>query len=68
MISSNRGSNDVLGKALASLDGLLLPPALSRRSTMDKNSTNVPPRVPWNKGKIVGQKAPLKPKDMLSLL
>jgi site-specific recombinase XerC len=57
----------VLGKALASLDGLLLLPALSGGSTMDKNSTNVPACVPWNKCKIVGQKAPLKPKDIWSI-
>jgi len=25
---------------------------------------NAPRREPWNKGKIVGQKAPFKPKDI----
>jgi site-specific recombinase XerC len=33
---------------------------------MNENSTRVPARVPWNKGKIIGQKAPLKPKDIWS--
>ena len=28
---------------------------------------NAPRREPWNKGKIVGQKAPFKPKDIWAL-
>jgi site-specific recombinase XerC len=34
---------------------------------MSEDSTTVPARVPWNKGKIIGQKAPLKPKDIWSI-
>jgi hypothetical protein len=34
---------------------------------MNGNSTSAPTRVPWNKGKITGQKAPLKPKDIWSI-
>jgi site-specific recombinase XerC len=34
---------------------------------MSEDSTTVPVRVPWNKGKIIGQKAPLKPKDIWSI-
>jgi hypothetical protein len=34
---------------------------------MNEISTSVPVRVPWNKGKIIGQKAPLKPKDIWSI-
>jgi integrase len=32
-----------------------------------ENATNAIHREPWNKGKIVGQKAPLKPKDIWAL-
>jgi hypothetical protein len=31
---------------------------------MSEDSTTVLAKVPWNKGKIIGQKAPLKPKDI----
>ncbi len=34
---------------------------------MNANSTHVPAPVPWNKGKIIGQKAALKPKDIWSM-
>ena len=34
---------------------------------MDAASTNVPLRTPWNKGKVIGQKAPLKPKDIWAI-
>lgn len=31
------------------------------------SEANVPRREPWNKGKVVGQKAPFKPKDIWAL-
>jgi hypothetical protein len=31
---------------------------------MEANQTTVRQRVPWNKSKLVGQKAPFKPKDV----
>ncbi len=31
---------------------------------MDSNTSDRPGREPWNKGKLVGQKAPFKPKDV----
>jgi hypothetical protein len=34
---------------------------------MNENSKSAPARVPWNKGKIIGQKAQLKPKDIWSI-
>lgn len=34
---------------------------------MDATSTTALARTPWNKGKIIGQKAPLKPKDIWSI-
>ena len=34
---------------------------------MDVTSTNSPARQPWNKGKLVGQKAPLRPKDVWAI-
>src|SRR5688572_807556 len=35
---------------------------------MDATSfTNPTPRQPWNKGKLVGQKAPFKPKDIWAM-
>ncbi len=34
---------------------------------MDNNTQGKPARVPWNKGKVIGQKAPLKPKDIWSI-
>ena len=34
---------------------------------MDAASTNVPSRTPGNKGKVIGQKAPLKPKDIWAI-
>lgn len=34
---------------------------------MEANSTNVHARAPWNKSKIIGQKAPLRPKDIWSI-
>jgi len=33
---------------------------------MEANNT-IKPREPWNKGKLVGQKAPLKPKDIWAI-
>lgn len=37
------------------------------RAMMDATSTTALARTPWNKGKIIGQKAPLKPKDIWSI-
>lgn len=34
---------------------------------MDTETQSKPTRVPWNKGKIIGQKAALKPKDFCSI-
>lgn len=34
---------------------------------MDNNTQSKPARAPWNKGKVIGQKAPLKPKDIWSI-
>lgn len=34
---------------------------------METETQSKPARVPWNKGKIIGQKAPLKPKDIWSI-
>ena len=34
---------------------------------MDITSINPPRREPWNKGKLVGQKAPFKPKDIWAM-
>ncbi|HQR98227.1 MULTISPECIES: tyrosine-type recombinase/integrase [Comamonadaceae] len=34
---------------------------------MDATTTNRPARTPWNKGKVIGQKAPLKPKDIWTI-
>lgn len=34
---------------------------------MDINTQSKPARVPWNKGKVIGQKAALKPKDIWSI-
>lgn len=34
---------------------------------MNATPTNVPTHAPWNKGKVIGQKAPLKPKDIWSI-
>jgi hypothetical protein len=39
---------------------------LDGKSTMEANATETR-RKPWNKGKIVGQKAPFKLKDIWSL-
>lgn len=35
-------------------------------TTMD-SSTATEPRVPWNKGQLIGQKRPLRPKDVWSI-
>ena len=34
---------------------------------MDITSSTSLPRQPWNKGKLIGQKAPLKPKDIWAI-
>src|SRR5262249_21387385 len=34
---------------------------------LDSNQTSVPRRDPWNKGRLIGQKRPLKPKDVWSI-
>ena len=34
---------------------------------MDSDQLVRPNRVPWNKGKLVGQKAPFKPKDIWAM-
>ncbi len=34
---------------------------------MDTLQTNAHPRVPWSKGKLIGQKAPFKPKDIWAM-
>jgi len=33
----------------------------------DSNQSSVPRRDPWNKGRLIGQKRPLKPKDVWSI-
>src|ERR1700751_2968230 len=33
----------------------------------DSNQPSVPRRNPWNKGRLIGQKRPLKPKDVWSI-
>src|SRR5215470_10802958 len=33
----------------------------------DSNQPSVPRRDPWNKGRLIGQKRPLKPKDVWSI-
>jgi hypothetical protein len=34
---------------------------------LDSNQPLVPRRDPWNKGRLIGQKHPLKPKDVWSI-
>ncbi len=34
---------------------------------MESNQTAARQRVPWNKGKLVGQKAPFKPRDVWAI-
>src|ERR1700738_1802940 len=34
---------------------------------LDSNPPSVPRREPWNKGRLIGQKRPLKPKDVWSI-
>jgi hypothetical protein len=34
---------------------------------LDSNLPSVPRRDPWNKGRLIGQKRPLKPKDVWSI-
>jgi len=34
---------------------------------LDRNLPSVPRRDPWNKGRLIGQKRPLKPKDVWSI-
>ena len=34
---------------------------------LDSNQPSVPRRYPWNKGRLIGQKRPLKPKDVWSI-
>ena len=34
---------------------------------LDNNQPSVPRRDPWNKGRPIGQKRPLKPKDVWSI-
>jgi integrase len=33
----------------------------------DRNSPSTPKNVPWNKGRLIGQKRPLKPKDVWAI-
>ena len=54
--------------------GLRLTGAGSARSVpteetimLDSNLPSVPRRDPWNKGRLIGQKRPLKPKDVWSI-
>jgi hypothetical protein len=43
-------------------------PPLQGGPIMDNTSSSTPrPREPWNKGKLVGQKAPFKPKDIWAM-
>ena len=34
---------------------------------LDSNQPSVPRRDPWNKGRLIGQKRPLKPRDVWSI-
>ena len=34
---------------------------------LDSNQPSVPRRDPWNKGRLIGQKRPLKPKEVWSI-
>src|SRR4051794_9696627 len=43
-------------------------PPFTRRSAMDATaSTRSHSRAPWNKGKLTGQKAPFKPRDIWAM-
>jgi integrase len=54
----------------ASPSGILVTPHQPRRMTMDyqaQRTTSTPRREPWNKGKFIGQKPPLRPKHVCSI-
>src|SRR5262245_50958727 len=42
-------------------------PFLAEETVMDQVISIKPRREPWNKGKLVGQKAPLKPKEVWAI-
>ena len=49
------------------LDGWFTVALPSIKESIVNTETASPTKVPWNKGKIVGQKAPLKPKDIWAI-
>src|SRR6202007_3091737 len=49
---------------------ILVMPHQPRRMTMETEPQTInstPPRDPWNKGKLIGQKPPLRPKHVWSI-
>lgn len=54
------------GKAFELAMDHLLRPSIRLETVMESNASTVH-REPWNKGKIVGQKAPFKFKDIWAL-
>jgi hypothetical protein len=57
---------DLTGTVWASRRRILVGPQLGWKTIMGSN-VNAGRREPWNKGKIVGQKAPFKVKHILAL-
>jgi Phage integrase family len=54
----------------ASWSGILVTPHQLRRMTMEMQKqvmSSTPRREPWNKGKLIGQKPPLRPKHVWSI-
>jgi hypothetical protein len=53
-----------------SWSGILVKPHQPRRMTMEAQAKTISPasrREPWNKGKLIGQKPPLRPKHLWSI-
>ena len=61
---------DVTFSLRVTRSGILVTPHQPRRMTMEtqaQNTSSTPRRGPWNKGKLIGQKPPLRPKHVWSI-
>jgi integrase len=70
MLDGSASKADIACSLGVSRSGILVTPHHPRRMTMEiqtQTTSSKPRREPWNKGKLIGQKPPLRPKHVWSI-
>jgi hypothetical protein len=67
---STRVKARLVERLAGELEGFVITPHQPRRMTMEiqaQTMSSTPRREPWNKGRLIGQKPPLRPKHVWSI-